>query len=140
MSLEFDGWDDIQQTIEGLGDVGKKLNTTAFRNSLKEGLKVVQAKAPKAKDGSTNGAEKLKVGKIKRYNSGSMWSGIGITKDNFEATKHLYFHHYGYEHYKSGEKITPYTGWMDDATKASEEVVLGSLEKNVLVELDKILK
>ena len=70
MSLEFDGWEDIQKTIDTLGDVGKKINTTAFKNSLKEGLKIVQDKAPKAKDGSTNGAEKLRVGKIKRYKSG----------------------------------------------------------------------
>lgn len=140
MSLESDGWEDIQKTIDSLGDVGKKINTTAFKNSLKEGLKIVQDKAPKAKDGSTNGAEKLRVGKIKRYKSGSIWGGVGIDKTNWEATKHLYFHHYGYEHYKSGKKVTPHTGWMDEATKASESVVLGSLEKNILAELDKILK
>ena len=52
----------------------------------------------------------------------------------------VYFHQYGYEHYKSGKRVTPHTGWMDEATKASEAVVLGSLEKNVLEELDKILK
>ena len=140
MSLEFDGWEDIQSTIESLGDVGNKINTTAFRNSLKDGLNVVRSKAPKAKDGSTNGAEAFRVGKIKRYKSGSIWGGVGIDRTNWEATKHLYYQHYGYEYYKSGKKIDPHVGWMDEATKASESVVLGSLEKNILDELDKILK
>ena len=140
MSLEFDGIDELFKVIEDLGDVGNRISISSFKSALQDGLRIVQEIAPKAKDGSSNGAEALKVGKVRRYKSGSLWSGIGIDRDNWEETKHLYYQHHGYEFYKNGKRVEPHAGWMDEATKASEATVLGNLEKNILYELDKILK
>ena len=140
MSLEFEGIDELFKVIEHLGDIGSKINVSSFKSALQDGLRIVQGVAPKAKDGSSNGAKALKVGKVKRYKSGSIWSGIGIDRDNWEATKHLYYQHHGYEFYKNGKRVDSHVGWMDEATKASEATVLRSLEKNILNELDKILK
>ena len=140
MGIEMKGFDDIGSTLNSLGKVEDKITTTALRNSMKDGLEIIKGKAPKASKGSTNSAEHLKVGKIKRYKSGSVWGGMGIDSSNWENTKGLYFQHWGYEHWKSGKRVQPHVGWFDEALLASEETILGSLEDKLLSEIDKILK
>ena len=142
MSIELNGFDDVLNTLENLGEFGKKIEVNSLRKAMKAGLPYIQNVAP---SDTGNSKSKLDVGKIKKYKSGSVWGNMGITSKNWEQTKGLYFQHYGYHNMGRGGRyhgkmVTKNKGWFDRAYDVATQPVLNSLEKEMTNELDKIIR
>lgn len=139
MGIELKGIDKLVEDLNRLGDVGNKIG----KKAVVEGAKIVldqQIKdAPRDED-NKHGADNLKVTKIKRYKTGTWVGRVGIDSSNWEETKHLYFQHYGFEHYKNGERVDPHLGWMDDSFKKIKERAENTMIEIANKELDEILK
>lgn len=140
MSIEISGFDDILKTIDELGEVGNKVGKKGVKKALEIALPIIKAEAPRDEDSSSHGADSLSIGSIKSYKSGSIWGGVGINSKNWDKTKHLYFHHYGYQHYKNGKFVQPHKGWMDEAMDKSMQKALSVLEGTLNDEISRILK
>ncbi|WP_342986174.1 HK97 gp10 family phage protein, partial [Clostridium saudiense] len=101
MSVELSGFDELISDLNNLGAIGNKIG----RKAVEEGAKIVleqQKKDAPRSDDNDHGADKLDITEIKKYaKSGTVVGRVGISSDNWEFTKGLYFNHYGFEHYKS---------------------------------------
>lgn len=140
MGLQVKGIDEISRTLESLGKAGDKIATDAVKSSLKQALPKIKEVAP---EDSGQGKKKLKVTKVKKYRK-SVWGGVGIDRTNWEATKGLWFQHYGYANHGWGDRfkgmrISKNVGWFDRASQSVEQEVLDTLENTLLSEIDKIL-
>lgn len=141
MSLQVEGLEDITRTLDSLGKVGEKIATKSVKTALTQALPDIQNKAPKD---SGESAKKLKVTKVKKYRA-SVWGKLGIDRSNWEQTKGLWFQQYGYHNNGlggrfNGKKVTKNVGWFDTACNSVEEKVLNTLEKDMLSEIDKVLR
>ena len=65
---------------------------------------------------------------------------MGIDSKNWEDCKGLWYQHWSYTHWRSGEKISKHTGWMDKAYKKAEDKMGDVVIKALESELDKVLK
>ena len=135
----IEGFDELLNDLERLGDVGKKVGKKAVQNASKIVLEQMKKDAPRSGD-NDHGSESLKVTNIKTYKTGTVVSKTGIDSSNWEDAKGLYFNHYGFEHWKSGKLIDVHIGWMDNSFNKVKEEAYKSIEKEVLSEIDKILK
>jgi hypothetical protein len=139
MGIELSGFDDLINDLNNLGTVGNKIGRKAVEEASTIVLDQQIKDAPRSGD-DDHAAEKLKVTKIKRYKSGTVVGKIGIDSTNWEDVDHLYYQHYGFEHYKNGERVEPHLGWMTDSFKKVEERAGNAIIEVVNKELDKILK
>ncbi|MGL5620779.1 hypothetical protein [Cetobacterium sp.] len=142
MGIEVKGLEDLLKTTEALGTFGKNIESSSLRRAMKPGLSTIKSYAPKD---SSNSSNALKINKIKKYKSGSLWGSMGIDKSNWEVAKPIYFQHYGYHNWGQngiwkGMYIDKHAGWFDRAIDSSESVILDSLEKEINSKLDKIFK
>lgn len=137
MSLKISGIDDLINDLNNLGDIGNKVGKKAIEEASKFVLEQQKKDAPKSDD-NDHGSDSLKVTKIKRF-KGGVAGKIGIDSTNWDKVDHLYYQHYGYEHYKNGERVEVRLGWMDDSFKKIEGQVSEIIIENVKSELDKIL-
>lgn len=140
MSMDLKGFDELVNDLNNLGSIGSKIG----RKAVEEGAKVVldqqKKDAPRSDDGD-NGADKLDVVQIKKYSkSGTVVAKIGISSENWEDTKSLYFQHYGYEHYKSGNRVEVHLGWINDSFKNCKDKASEIMMDYASKEMDKILK
>ncbi|MBD7914214.1 hypothetical protein H9660_03555 [Clostridium sp. Sa3CUN1] len=140
MSLEFNGFDELINDLNNLGNIGNKIGKKAVEEGAKIVLEAQKRDAPRSGD-DDHGADKLDIAEIKKYaKSGTVVGRIGISKDNWEFTKGLYFNHYGFEHYKSGEMVDVHIGWMNDSFKKCKEKASEKIIDIASKEIDKILK
>lgn len=123
--------------IDELGNIGNKIANSALKEGAEVVLEQQKKDAPKSDDGD-NAADKLLVDKIKKYKNGAKSIKIGITEQNFEDTKHLYFQNYGYEHYKNGERVEVHLGWMEDSFEKVKEKVSEDIKDKIRDEINKI--
>ncbi len=140
--LTIDGLDECLELCESLGQVGTKMEKESLRSAMKPGLQILKYEAPR---NSGRGAEALKINKIKKYKSGSLWGSMGIDSSNWEQTKSIYFQHYGYHNWGQngrwkGMYIDKHAGWYDKALKKMEKPVLDTLELEITKRIDKILR
>ena len=149
MSMNADGFDDLFATLNSLGKVGDKIGKKALRAGLKPVVAQMKTDAPKG-DGSlgiptktNDGYKKLHVLEVKRFKSGTFIGHAGLNAKNFEETKHLLFHHYGYGNKGlnfNGQPINMHVGWMTKSYEKIKKDAQAELEKVILDELDSILK
>lgn len=140
MAIELNGFDELISDLNNLGSIGNKIGKQAIEEGAKIVLEQQKKDAPRSGD-DDHGADKLDITEIKRYaKSGTTIGRVGISKDNWEFTKGLYFNHYGFEHYKSGKMVDVHIGWMSESFKKckdkASEVIMDIASK----EIDKILK
>lgn len=140
--LTIDGLDECMELCESLGQVGTKIEKESLRSAMKPGLQILKDRAPKR---SGTGANALRIDKIKKYKSGSLWGSMGIDSTNWEQTKSIYFQHYGYHNNGlkgryHGMYIDKHAGWYDRAFKEMEGPILDKLEQEVTRKIDKILR
>lgn len=141
MSVSFDGFDELINDLNNLGNIGNKIGKKAVEEGAKVVLEQQKKDALRDSDDNEHGADKLDITEIKKYSkSGTIVGKVGISAENWEDCKHLYFQNYGYELWKNGKMITTHVGWIDDSfkkckDKASEKII--EIAKN---EVDKILK
>lgn len=141
MSIELDGFEELLTTLDSLGDIGKKITTSSVRRAMKPGLEIIRKEAPYDTENSRNA---LDIDKVKRYSSGSVWGGMGITSKNWEQTKALFFHQYGYHNKGLGNRyngmfMDMHIGWFDKAYEKAKNPILNELESEIGKEIDKIL-
>lgn len=140
MSIELSGFDELINDLNNLGDVGKKVGRKAVQEASKIVLQQEKKDAPRDAHNSNHGANKLKVTQIKQYKSGTVVGKIGIDSSNWEAVSHLYYQHYGFEHYKSKKMVTVHVGWMNDSFNKCKEKAAKVMMDVASQEIDKILK
>lgn len=140
MAIEFSGFDDLIDDLNNLGNIGNKIGKQAVEEGAKMVLEQQKKDAPRSND-NDHGADKLDIAEIKKYSkTGTVVARIGISKDNWEFTKGLYFNHYGFEHYKSGEMVDVHIGWMNDSFKKCKDKASKVMIDIASKEIDKILK
>lgn len=149
MSMRVDGFDDLFATLSTLGNVGDKIGKKAIRAGLKPVVDQMKTDAPKGGGSlgiptkTSDGYKKLKVLDVKRFKTGTFIGYAGINAKNFEETKHLLFHHYGYGNKGlnfSGQPINTHVGWMTKSYEKAKKDAQTELERVVIQELDDILK
>ena len=140
MSVELSGFDELISDLNNLGAIGNEIG----RKAVEEGAKIVleqQKKDAPRSDDNDHGADKLDITEIKKYaKSGTVVGRVGISSDNWEFTKGLYFNHYGFEHYKSGKMVDVHVGWMNDSFKKCKDKAAKIMIDIASKEIDKILK
>lgn len=137
MAVNLSGFDDLLSDLDNLGNIGSKVGKKAVTEGAKMVLEQQKKDAPRD---SGEGADNLKVTKIKTYKSGNVWGKVGIDSSNWENSKHLYYQNYGYELWKNGERIEPHLGWMEDSLKKIEDKANKKIIEVVSAELDNILR
>lgn len=141
MSVELSGFDELVNDLNNLGTIGNKIGRKAVEEGAKIVLEQQKKDAPRDKNDSKHGADKLDITEIKKYaKSGTVVGRVGISSDNWEFTKGLYFNHYGFEHYKSGKMVNVHVGWMNDSFKKCKEKAAKVMIDIASKEIDKILK
>ncbi|MGL5087440.1 MAG: HK97-gp10 family putative phage morphogenesis protein [Clostridium sp.] len=130
MSLDVDGFDDLFDTLNSLGQVGKKASKKAVKDGLSEILVDLKAGAPRD---TGEGADALSLQYIKTNKNGAAWGASGIGKDNWEKTKGLWFQNYGYENMKN-------VGWITKIFQKSKSKAEKIMIKTLSDEIDKALK
>ena len=140
MSVELSGFDELISDLNNLGAIGNKIGRKAVEEGAKIVLEQQKKDAPKSDD-NDHGADKLDITEIKKYaKSGTVVGRVGISSDNWEFTKGLYFNHYGFEHYKSGKMVDVHVGWMNDSFKKCKDKAAKIMIDIASKEIDKILK
>lgn len=140
--LKIEGLEEIFDTVDSLGNVGKKISTSALKKAMKPGLEIIKSKAPKD---TSQGSKKLRIGSVKQYKDGGLQGKMGIDEKNWEECKQLWFQHWGYSNNGwggnlGGKKVTKHVGWFNEATDNAESTILDNLEKEINSALDKVLK
>lgn len=107
--------------IQGVDKLINKLN----KISNIQAKEVIEEVAKDVETAIVNEARKfsdteyLYIGKcdVRDYGS-SYFVDIGLKNDtvDFELWKGLWYHNWGYTHWKSGEMITPHVMWFDNTT------------------------
>ena len=136
MALETKGFDDLFNTLDILGNVGDKVGKNAVKAGAEVGLPYLKKYAPKD---SGDSAKKLRITSTKKFKN-DWWTQMGIDDKNWEQCKGLWFQHWGFTHWKNGEKISKHVGWMDKAYKKAENEMGSVMIKALESELDKVLK
>lgn len=140
MAIELNGFDELISDLNNLGSIGNKIGKQAIEEGAKIVLEQQKKDAPRSGD-DDHGADKLDITEIKRYaKSGTIIGRVGISKENWESVKGLYFQHYGFEHYKSGKIVDIHIGWMNDSFKKCKEKASEVIIDIASKEIDKILK
>ena len=141
MAKKLSGFDELVNDLNNLGAIGNKIGKQAIEEGAKIVLEQQKKDAPRDKNDSKHGADKLDITEIKKYaKSGTVVGRVGISSDNWEFTKGLYFNHYGFEHYKSGKMVNVNVGWMNDSFKKCKEKAAKVMIDIASKEIDKILK
>lgn len=57
---------------------------------------------------------------------------VGLKNDNidFELLKELWYHNWGYTHWKSGKIITPYVMWFENSIKTNKKNIILKIKYN----------
>lgn len=122
MGIETKGFDELIRKLE---DMGNKSNLIA-KNAVTKGAEMVLEQQKKDAPSQTGkGAAALSIGEVKKYKTG-VYAKIGINKDNWEQTKHLYYQHFGYHNkgWKMKNKpklVVKRAGWMNESFNKVED-------------------
>lgn len=140
MSVEFSGFDELINDLNNLGNIGNKIGKKAVEEGAKIVLEQQKKDAPRDAD-KEHGADKLDITEIKKYaKSGTVVGKVGISSENWEEAKHLYFQNYGYELWKNGKMVNTHVGWIDDSFKKCKDKASKVMIDIASKEIDKILK
>lgn len=134
-NVSFRGFEELSKTLDNLGVVGSKIGNNALKSAAKIILREQKNEAPKSDKNSSDSASKLKASKIRRYKNGNSYISVGITGDNWEEVKGLWFQNFNGIH-SSGKHI----GWIYTAFEKSKDEAMKTMYDVVSSEVDKILK
>lgn len=137
MSIELDGFDDLFETLDTLGNVGDRIGIDAVKEGLKIVTEELRSSAPKK---TGKGAKSLRIIRVKNYKSGNVWGKSGIDGKNWEQCKGLYYQNYGYENHINNKMVTKNVGWVVKAFEKAKDKASSAMINKVSKELDNILK
>ena len=90
MSVSFNGFDELINDLNNLGNIGNKIGKKAVEEGAKIVLEQQKKDAPRDADDNEHGADKLDITEIKKYSkSGTVVGKVGISAENWEECKHL---------------------------------------------------
>ena len=127
MAFEIQGVDKLINKLNKISNIQAK---EVIEDVAKDVETAIVNEARKFSD-----TEYLYIGKCDIRNYGtSYFVDIGLKNDtvDFELWKGLWYHNWGYTHWKSGEVITPYVMWFNDAINLSKSII-GIKIKNKLI-------
>lgn len=132
MGIETKGFDELIKKLEDMGRQGNKIAKSAVEKGAKIVLEQQRKDAPKLTE---EGSKNLDIGEIKKYKSG-VYAKVGITKDNWEKTKHLYFQHFGYNNrgWNMANKpklVVRRVGWMNESFEKIENEARNAIIEEV---------
>lgn len=133
-----EGFTSLNATLNALGNIGNKISNNVLKESANTVLDRQKKDAARSSDGD-NGADKLAIDKITSY-KGNKSIKIGITKENWEDCKGLYFQNYGYELWKNGKRYEPHLGWVNNSFDKIKDKVAEEMKSKIQSEIDNILK
>ena len=137
MSTTIKGFDELDNKLESLGNVGRKVGAKAVREGMKPIVEQMKKDAPKD---TGKGAKALKTTTVKTYKTGTAVARAGINASNWEKTKHLYFQNYGYINHINGKRVKVHIGWMSksfEKSKSQGEAIMRNVAQS---EINKIIK
>ena len=122
--------------IQGVDKLINKLN----KISNIEAKEVIEDVAKDVETAIVNEARKfsdteyLYIGKcgVRDYDS-SYFVDIGLKNDtvDFELWKGLWYHNWGYTHWKSGEMITSHVMWFDNSISMLQNIAKNKIKKKI---------
>ncbi|NFG63150.1 hypothetical protein [Clostridium sp. CMCC3677] len=135
MTFEIQGFDKLINKLNNISNISAK---EAIEDVAKDVETIIVNKSKTFSD-----TEYLYIDKcdVRDYGS-SYFVDIELKNDtvDFELWKGLWYHNWGYKHWKSGEMITPHVMWFDSITKSiASEIKVKNIE-NILYNKYRILK
>ena len=69
---------------------------------------------------------------VRNYGS-SCFIDVGLKSDtvDFEKWKGLWYHNWGYSHWKSGKMVTPHVMWFDNNLKLMNRDIISKIKYNI---------
>lgn len=134
-----EGFDSLYKKLQALGNVGNKIGNSVLKEEAEVVLDQQKKDAPRDKNSTDHGADNLAIDGIKSR-KGTKSIGIGITQDNWEQCKGLYFQNFGFELWKDGQRIEPHVGWIDDSFEKVKDKVKEDMFNKINGEINKILE
>lgn len=130
MSFEIQGVDKLINKLNKISNIKAK---EVIEDVAKDVETAIVNEAKKFSD-----TEYLYIGKcdVRDYGS-SYFVDVGFKNDtvDFKLWKGLWYHNWGYTHWKSGEIITPYVMWFENAIGSNEIKMKNKIEQNIKKEL-----
>lgn len=119
MAFEIQGIDKLINKLNKISNIEAK---EVIEDAAKDIEIAIVDEARKFSD-----TEYLYIGKcdVRDYGS-SYFVDVGLKNDtvDFELWKGLWYHNWGYTHWKSGEMITPHVMWFNNSLKATKSIIL----------------
>lgn len=109
-------FDVLMQKFENLKDRSMKNGKQIVNKAAEVVLKQQKIDAPR---NTGKGADSLKITEVKLYKA-SVYARIGISKDNWEVAKGLWYQHFGYHNNGlggifGGKFVATHAGWMNQS-------------------------
>lgn len=126
--------------IQGIDKLINKLN----KISNIEAKNIIQSVSDEIETAIVSEAKKFSdieyqyIGKCDTRNYGSScFIDIGLRNDHieFDKWKGLWYHNWGYTHWKSGKQITPHVMWFDNAVNSVKGDVTNKIKNKVKNEI-----
>lgn len=127
MAFEIQGVDNLINKLNKISNIAAK---EVIEDVAKDVETAIVNEARKFSD-----TEYLYIGKcdVRDYGS-SYFVDIGLKNDtvDFELWKGLWYHNWGYTHWKSGEMITPHVMWFDNVHKTNRNIILNKVRTRLI--------
>ena len=135
MSIEIKGIDKLINKLNKISNIEAKKIIDDVANDVET---AIISEARKFSD-----TEYLYIGKCETRNYGSScYVDIGLRNDyvDFNKWKGLWYHNWGYTHWKSGKRIEPHSMWFDNAVNGAKNQALSKVKSKLKQELKEFNK
>ena len=124
MAFEIQGVDKLINKLNKISNIAAK---EVIEDVAKDVETAIVNEARKFSD-----TEYLYIGKcdVRDYGS-SYFVDVGLKNDtvDFELWKGLWYHNWGFTHWKSGEIITPHVMWFDNVVNLNRNILCNKIKK-----------
>ena len=125
-------FDEMMQKFEKLKENamsrGKKVVNVGAKIVLEQQKEDAPRRTGKSRDG-------LKISETKLYKT-SVYAKVGLNSKNWEQSKSLWYHHFGYHNHLTGKFYGYHAGWMntsfDKCKDRARKAMIAELEKTDL--------
>ena len=131
MAFEIQGVDKLINKLNKISNIAAK---EVIEDVTKDVETVIVNEARKFSD-----TEYLYIGKcdVRDYGS-SYFVDIGLKNDtvDFELWKGLWYHNWGYTHWKSGEMITPHVMWFENIINSNHTCIYKMIKCKMIYKIE----
>lgn len=126
MAFEIQGVDKLINKLNKISNIAAK---EVIEDVAKDVESAIINEAMKFSD-----TEYLYIGKCDARDYGSSYFvDVGLKNDtvDFELWKGLWYHNWGYTHWKSGEMVTPHVMWFENSLLSFREEIISDIKCKV---------